>query len=303
MIERLPPAIERMIARAITMLAMAAAMAVVPAHAQPVDLPIPAATTDQYPPGVTVRQTAKGPVYADAQGHTLYGMDMRTLVRWSADAAQYCQGPCAQTWQPLLAPADAKPNVVFPRGFGDRSRTGGAAGEAAPVAGAAPPPVRGGFNAVPPGFIAPQSAPDWTIIQGPQGPQWVYKGWHMVYTRKGDKPGSTAFDGSDSFTWNTLKFVPPTPKLTAPSSVSVQFVDGTYALADKTGHLLFTGNCAADCNGWVPLAAPMASKGFGDWAISLASDTPQWTWRGKPVFVSQEDNPLKAPPAGTVLRP
>ena len=294
MMQRLP--------RMIAVLAMAAALAVVPAHAQPVDLPIPAATTDQYPPGVTVGQTAKGPVYADAHGHTLYGMDMRTLVRWSADAAQYCQGTCAEIWQPMLAPADAKPNVVFPRGFGDRSRTGGAAVPAA-AAGTAAPPVRGGFNAVPPGFIAQSNAPDWTIIQGPQGPQWVYKGWHMVYTRKGDKLGSTAFDGSENFTWNSLKFVPSVPKLTAPSSVATLFVDGAYALADKNGRVLFTGNCVADCSGWMPLAAPMAGKGFGEWAISLASDTPQWTWRGKPVFVSQEDNPAKAPPSGTVLRP
>ena len=88
--------------------------------AQPADLPIPAATTSEYPPGVTVRQTASGPVYADARGHTLYGMDMRTLLRWSPDAAQYCKDACAENWEPLLAPADAKPNIVFPRGFGER---------------------------------------------------------------------------------------------------------------------------------------------------------------------------------------
>jgi predicted lipoprotein with Yx(FWY)xxD motif len=303
MIERLHSGIARVIAMPALAAAMAvAAIAAPAAHAQPVDLPIPAATTDQYPPGVSVRQTAKGPVYADARGRTLYGMDMRTLVRWSADAAQYCQGPCAETWQPMLAPADAKPNVVFPRGFGERPRPAGAA--ATPGALPAPPaPARGGANAVPPGFIAPQSAPDWTIIQGPQGPQWVYKGWHMVYTRKGERPGGTAYDGSDNFTWNTLKFVPPAPKLAAPSSVSTQFIDGAYALTDKNGRVLFTGICAADCHGWLPLAAPMAGKGFGEWAISLASDTPQWTWRGKPVFISQEDSPVKVPPSGTVLRP
>ena len=301
MIERLP--------RVIAILALSAALAGTAAYAQPVDLPIPAATTDQYPPGVTVRQTAKGPVYTDAQGHTLYGMDLRTLVRWSADAAQYCQGPCAETWQPMLAPPDSKPNVMFPRGFGGRPPPAAGGAVAAPGAGAgaaaapARPPQGGGFNAVPAGFIANQAAPDWTIIQGPQGPQWVYKGWHMVYTRKGDKPGMATFDGSDNLTWNTLKFVPPVPKLVAPSNVSALFVDGGYALADKNGRVLFTGNCVSDCLGWVPLAAPMAGKGFGEWAISLASDTPQWTWRGKPVFISQEDNPVKAPPSGTVLRP
>ena len=294
MIKRLP--------KVIAMLALSAALAGSAAYAQPVDLPIPAATTDQYPPGVTVKQTARGPVYADARGNTLYGMDMRTLVRWSADASQYCQGPCAESWQPVLAPPDAKPNIIFPRGFGGRPLPAAGGAGAAP-AGAAGAPARPPQGGVPAGFIVNQAAPDWTIIQGPQGPQWVYKGWHMVYTRKGDKPGTTAFDGSDNLTWNTLKFVPPAPKLVAPSNVSALFVDGAYALADKNGRVLFTGHCVSDCAGWVPLAAPMAGRGFGEWAISLASDTPQWTLGGKPVFVSQEVNPVKAPPSGTVLRP
>ena len=252
-------------------------------NAQPADLPIPPATTDQYPPGVTVRQTTAGPVYADAAGRTLYGMDMRTLVRWNPDPAQFCQNACADSWTPLLAPAGSKPNIVFPRGSGERPR--------------------GNMNAVPTGFIPPQSAPDWTIIAGPQGPQWVYKGWHIVYARKGDQPGSTAHEGADQRTWNTLKYVPPVPKLAAPSNVAPLFADGAYALADKTGRVLFTGTCAKDCAGWTPLAAPMASRGFGDWTVSLAGDTPQWVWRGKPVYVGQEDNPLQAPKNGTVLRP
>ncbi len=252
------------------------------AVAQPADLPIPPAKTTEYPPGVAVRQAASGPVYADARGLTLYGMDMRTLVRWSPDAAQFCQGACAESWEPMLAPADAKPNIVFPRGPG-----GGA---------------RGNLNAVPAGFIPPQSAPDWTIIAAPQGPQWVYKGWHMVFTRKGDTPGSTAFEGAEQRSWNTLKFVPPVPKLAAPSNVAPLFADGAYVLADRSGHALFTGACAAPCN-WQPLTAPMASRGLGEWAVSLAGDAPQWTWRGKPVYISQEANPARVPAAGTVLRP
>ena len=187
-----------------TMAVALALLAPVCALAQPADLPIPPATTDHYPPGVAVRQTAAGPVYADAAGHTLYGMDMRTLVRWSPDPAQFCQSECAANWEPMLAPAEAKPNVVFPRGFGNRPR--------------------GNMNAVPTGFIAPQTAPDWTIIAGPQGPQWVYKGWHMVFARKGEVPGQAGFDGADQRSWNTLKFVPPVPKLTTPANVAPVFV-------------------------------------------------------------------------------
>jgi hypothetical protein len=47
----------------------------------------------------------------------------------------------------------------------------------------------------------------------------------------------------------------------------------------------------------------MAGRGFGEWAVDLSGDRPQWTWRGKPVYVSQEDDPVNAPAGGAVLRP
>ncbi len=279
------------------LLALAGALA--PAHAQPTDLPIPAATTSEYPPGVSVRRTASGPVYADRQGRTLYGMDMRTVLRWSPDASQFCKDRCAD-WEPVLAPADAKANIMFPRGFGSPP----------PPRGAAPPPAAAGAaprlpgqQTLPPGFVAPQSAPDWTIIAGPQGPQWVYKGWHMAYVRKGERAGSTAHDGAGEQTWNTLKFVPPVPRIVAPPSVTTQFAGSAYALADTGGRLLFTGKCPAPCASWTPLAAPMAGRGLGEWTVSLAGDSPQWVWRGQPVFVSLDGNLLSVPRTGKVLRP
>jgi predicted lipoprotein with Yx(FWY)xxD motif len=263
-----------------------------PLLAQPADLPVPAAKTGEYPPGIAVRQTRSGPVYANARGRTLYGMDMRTVLRWSPDASQFCKDRCAE-WEPMLAGADAKPNIAFPRGFG---------GPPAPrVAGAPPRPP--GPPALPPGFVTPQSAPDWTIIAGPLGPQWVYKGWHMAYVRKGEPAGSTAHDGADEQTWNTLKYVPPVPQIVAPASVTTLFTGGAYALADRGGRLLFTGKCSLPCADWSPLTAPMAGRGLGEWSVSLASDNPQWAWRGQPVFVSPEADPLSVPRNGKVLRP
>lgn len=256
------------------------------AGAQPADLPIPAATTDRYPPGVSVARTKDGPVYVDAKGRTLYGMDLRTVLRWAPDPTLYCQDACMQNWQPLLAPAGARPNIRYPqnRPRGDDEK---------PAQSAAPAEE----------FVNPQRAPDWTVIEGPQGPQWVYKGWHMVFTRKGDKPRSAAFDGADNKVWNTLKFVPPVPKIEAPGGVTTIFADGAYALAAPDGRVLFTGKCGKDCGGWQPMAGGMANRSAGQWAVSTAGDTPQWTYKGKPVFISQEDDPSQPPANGTVLRP
>lgn len=258
------------------------------ACAQPADLPIPPATTSQYPPGVAVGSAGGQPVYVDQAGRTLYGMDMRTLVRAGADTSKYCQGACAEVWEPLLAPAGAKPNIIYPGGFGDRRA----------------PPRTPGQSAAPAGaFIANQKAPDWTVIEGPQGPQWVYKGWHMVFTRKGEAPGSAAHDGDEQMTWNTLKFVPPVPKLTAPVNVSAAYVGGAYALVDHEGRLLFTGSCADDCASWRPFGGGMASRGIGDWTVSRDADKPQWLYRGKPAYVAQGSSPEALPAGAAVLRP
>jgi predicted lipoprotein with Yx(FWY)xxD motif len=272
------------------------------AWAQPADLPIPAATTTQYPPGVSVGSAGGIPVYVDAQGRTLYGMDMRTLLRTDPDTSQHCRGACAEVWEPLLAPADAKPNIRFPIGFGQRRPQGGAAGGAARAGGGE------GLsqNAVAQAFAEMQQnqkAADWTIIQGPQGPQWVYKGWHMVFVRKGDKPGSAAYEGAEDKVWNTLKYVPPVPKVTAPVNVSTAFVDGGYALVDKDGRLLFTGSCGTDCSGWRPFNGALASSGVGEWTVSHETDDPQWLYRGKPVFVAQGGDSADMPAGATVLRP
>jgi hypothetical protein len=125
----------------------------------------------------------------------------------------------------------------------------------------------------------------------------------MVYSRKGERPGTARYDGTEGRTWNSLKFVPPVPKIVAPASVRTVFAEGAYALASKEGRVLFTGTCQSDCSGWQPLTAPMAGRGIGEWTVHLEGDSPQWALRGKPVYVSLEPDPLTVPRAGAVLRP
>jgi predicted lipoprotein with Yx(FWY)xxD motif len=254
------------------------------AMAQPVDLPIPPATTTEFPAGVKVAKAGGAPVYVDSKGRTLYGMDMRTLIRWAPDPAQYCKDECAAEWEPLLAPAGSQANVAYPKGFGDRQKQAAQEGQT-------------------PAILQPQNAPDWSIIAGPQGPQWVYKGWHMVFTRKGERRGGAQFDGAQDRTWNTLKYVPPVPKIEAPATVGTVLVDGQYVLADKDGRVLFTGKCKAGCESWAPLSGGMASRGIGNWTIGQAGERPQWLYGGKPVFVSQEADPKTVPASAMILRP
>lgn len=254
-------------------ISLALLLAGAPAVAQPADLPIAPAKTLELPTGVKTMKAGEGMVYATKRGQVLYGMDMRTLMRWTADPSQYCVGQCLETWEPVLAPAGSEANIRFPVGFGEQ----------------APDPK----------MVQPQAAPDWTIIAGPQGPQWVYKGWHMVFTRRGEKAGATEHDGDGYYSWNTLKFVPPVPKVAAPPGISPVFVKGEYVLAAADGALLFTGKCKGRCD-WEPLPAGMASAGLADWQVQESGDSPQWAFRKKAVFVSREEDAV--PLGGTALR-
>lgn len=296
----------------------------VAAQAQPVDIPIPAATTTDFPAGVGVAKVAGGQVYVGPGGRTLYGMDMRMVARWSVDTSKYCAERC-QEWEPLLAPAGAKANLTLFRGFRGPPRggagtapatgaarsagatgTAGATGVARPAeAGPSPQQLAAfyGQGGAPTGMYTQQNAPDWTIVDGPAGPQWVYKGYNMVYVRKGDKPHSTAFEGADDQIWNTLKFIPPVPKLTAPGGVGSKFVKDAYILTDKNGKLLFTGRCGKDCASWTPLAAGVASQGVGEWTVDRSTDRPQWLYRDKPVFIASDEQLASLPRSTVALRP
>jgi predicted lipoprotein with Yx(FWY)xxD motif len=246
------------------------------ASAQPVDFPVTPADGTPLPSGVRVLKLDGGHVYANPKGQVLYGMDMRTVLRWVPDPARYCAQDCQRDWVPLLAPAGTRPNIRYPAGFEKP-------GEAADT-------------------LDPRKAPDWTVIEGAQGPQWVYKGWHLVFTQRSASRSAAAPDGTGGMTWNTLKFVPPPPAIEVPGTVATAFFDDAYALTDKDGRVLFTGKCDGDCS-WQPLAAPMAASGLGDWKVTLAGDRPAWALKGKRIFVSTEANPHTVPSGAKVLRP
>lgn len=245
--------------------------------AQPLDLPIPPATTTVLPPGITIRQTAAGMVYADARGLTLYGMDFRMLGGRTGQPAIFCRGDCAKLWEPLVPPPSVTP-VALPD---PRKLAAGGKGKRAAVA-------------------------DWIVVEGAQGPQWLYKGWHLVFTRRGDRPGSTRWDGSDGWIWNTLKYVRPVPEPIAPTATAIRFVEGDYAFATREGLLLYSmhgRSCTRLCDTATPFKAGLANQGLGDWTVSRSGDVAQWVYQGRPVFVAEDKDSRSLPKGAVLLRP
>jgi predicted lipoprotein with Yx(FWY)xxD motif len=244
-----------------------------PLWAQAADLDVPVAAAGQFPRGISV----KAHVYTDRRGMTLYGMDMRAATGRTGQPVLYCSGDCLSQWEPLLAPRGAPVSPVPPA-------FGGPRGEAATVK-------------------AASGNPDWTVMEGPAGPQWVYKKVHLVFTRKGATPGSTEQDGADGYLWNSLKYVAPPPKLTAPSDVAARLLDSAYVLADAQGNWLFSpkhDDCTDPC-AWRPLATGMVRRGVGQWTVRQTADAAQWLYRGKPVYRADPRQPV--PVDGVALTP
>lgn len=61
------------------------------------------------PPGIKIVETAKGKIWADHAGMTLYVFDRDPAT----GSASRCNGPCAENWPPSVAAGDAKPGGGF----------------------------------------------------------------------------------------------------------------------------------------------------------------------------------------------
>ncbi|GAA0310514.1 SCO0930 family lipoprotein [Sphingomonas oligophenolica] len=144
----------------------------------------------------------------------------------------------------------------------------------------------------------------WKVERATQGPQWSYSN-DLVFTYNADlAPGDMAGDGYEDM-WSIIAHIPPAPRLAAPAGVTARYVDAHYILSDTGGHALFVsaGACDAACATWSPFPAGMAARDMGDWTVRRDGDQARWVYRGKPVYVSQENIPGHAPSQGIILQP
>ena len=209
------------------------------------------------PPGITFGSTPIGPVFADAEGYTLY------VTRRDAEpGVSTCFGPCVSVWPPVRAAAEPTP-------FGDWSLV--ARGDGAP---------QWAYRGRPLYRYRHEEQTDWAIGQGnvwqiaTVDPFPVRGGRRRSYLRAAVRP--TRFEVAG-----------------APPGIVAETTRFGVALADARGMTLYAAPaaCQPTCAGiWTPLRAPAAAVPFGDWSVAPRADgLTQWVYRGRPLYACTRD--------------
>ena len=230
------------------------------------------------PPHFRVQSTElEGPVFADAQGKTLYRWPFKNL-RVGTTGDPKGESNCTQQ----KTTVNAGYMSPYPGGFTlpDLDRRLSCA--------EAWPPARAEVNAKPIG--------KWTLITRKDGKQqWAYDGF-ALYTsvldkRPGDVLGGDTFDHRGDDPAMRLPVQPP-PDLppgfnVGSDRVGRMLLDGRkfsiYASdADTPGRSHCDTHCAET---WIPMRAPASARPHGDWTIFERSPGErQWAFRQKPLY-------------------
>lgn len=230
-------------------------------HDQTAAFAVPAAT----PPGVTLQRIYVGPmlasgiangklpvarpVFADAEGRPAYLYDRDMEPGKSA-----CSDACAQAWLPLSVAANAK------------------------------------------------AAGDWSIVtRGDGSKQWAYRG-HPLYVSAKDKPfGQATANGADD-AWHVALFSPE-DGLDRPEGIGTRDLPKAngVGLVDEHEMTLYVSDSTdtrasalcedADCSyRWKPVPAAEIARPIGEFSVvSGLGGTPQWAYRGRPLFTFDGD--------------
>lgn len=133
----------------------------------------------------------------------------------------------------------------------------------------------------------------WTVVTGPQGPQWAY-GKRPVFLFSGDKqPGDLRGHERDDI-FMAINYIPPVPVAPAPGGIEPLFINHREYVFAYGGRPIYAyasdASCSKDCAALTPLAAPLGAKNVGDWSVVQGSDRALWTYAGKRLFVTAGDD-------------
>lgn len=226
---------------------------------------------DDPPAGITLRAVGHGSIIADARGMTLYN-----LATDQRGGESTCDGVCAQTWPPLLAPADAKPSgdwATIKRGEGGPLQWTFRGKPLYTYSKDVSPGDMNGDDLLQRWSVAVrpiQMPPGFGINKTPLGQLLVDQKRRTLYTSAADKPGQSSCDATCAKTWRPVE-----AWWMATSSIPdwsvVSRADGTKQWAYKGKPLYrYTG----DFNPGE--AAGNAEEGWGAMVLEPAPGNPPW---------------------------
>lgn len=236
------------------------------------------------PPGFRVESSElDGPVFADAQGRTLYTWPMKAMRNGYSGEAKGIPG-CFDEVRTVTAGlmSPYPPGLELPEL------------DTRPSCTDLYPPVLAAADAKPVG--------KWTVIERKDGSkQWAYDEQPLYTSRQDRKPGDVMGGTTRDFGLDSPAFrVPAQPPSLIPPGFAVKTTSvGRLLTTDKSFSIYAfekdtpqKSMCDRQCaQTWKPVLAPQLARPQGDW--SIIQRTPgvnQWVFRGKPLYTYALDD-------------
>lgn len=240
---------------------------------------------EPLPPGFQVVPTElEGPVFADANGKTLYTWPLNKIRNGDIGEVKGKAPTCSDVVEKVTTGYMSP----YPAGF------------ELPELATRPscvedwPPVLASADAKPVG--------KWDIVEGPGGRrQWVYDGL-PVYNSVLDQQAGDVLGGPNRYTGGgdggVYRYA-IRPKANVPPPFGVYTVALGRLIATSTGYSIYTSdrdsfhqsNCDAHClKDWRPVPAGALAVTRGDWSVfEREPGLRQWAYKGKPVYTYAGD--------------
>lgn len=239
---------------------------------------------EELPPGIQVVATAlDGPVYADAQGRTLYRWPLRALRNGSTgdrkDGPSNCTDEPLRTAVGFMSPYPS--GLLLP--YADQGVSCSQVW----------PPMLASDDAVEVG--------KWSLTERADGSkQWAYDGFPLYTSHLdkkagdvlgGTKIGSGGDGGVVRVPAGPLPDIPPGFKVLTSSTGRLLVNDEDYSVYSWDGDEPNVSNCVNDClNNWTPVRAPQFATDSNEWTIiKHPSGINQWAFRSSPLYTHNND--------------
>ena len=239
---------------------------------------------EEVPPGIQVVPTPlEGPVYADADGRTLYSWPLIALRNGStgdrSDGPSNCTDEVLRIEVGFMSPYPS--GLLLP--YADQNIS---------------------CSRIWPPALAPDGAEEvgkWTLVEREDGSlQWAYDGYPLYTSHLDKKPGdvlggtriSSGGDGG-------VVRVPVSPPPPVPSGFQVVSSTTGRLLVNADGYSVYKwdgdehniSNCVGEClDYWTPVRAPQVARSSDGWAVvKHPSGINQWAFRGSPLYTYNYD--------------